>query len=477
MSLRRRTVIILAGLSLLYGLAGIAVLRFLVLPEFVQLEQSSAYQEMARLEDMLQQELASIQRSTRDYAEWDMCYDFVGGGYPAFAAEQLPPEIYDNLNIDYVCVTDLDDRILHQAFRPRDPKLLDKREAAVEPAVLASELVGQRPGSSGYILTRIGLLQLARAEVRHSDHSGPVAGYIYMGRLHGPAFWADLSARNHIKLQVHDMNTVRRDPQLLSLLAQLQGESSGSMLFTRPGRLEVCRQLLDTRGGTAALVCLTHSREISAAGLKTILWAGGLCALLGLFFLVTVLSLLDRSVLGPLARLSRSARSIARVPQAGARLPVQGRDELAAFSESLNTMLNSLEEAEREGSEKLREAEVRAVRMTAATYAHEINNPLAGILGYLQLMRDGALEPTEVDAALEEMLSAAGRISSVLHKIEGLHNPRLRASLGREQLLELAEGYSAAGTGSGVPGHGTASADHSSGSAAAGGMGRSAAAP
>jgi PAS domain S-box-containing protein len=94
--------------------------------------------------------------------------------------------------------------------------------------------------------------------------------------------------------------------------------------------------------------------------------------------------------------------------------------------------------------EKLRETEIRmaelqTIRKTAATYEHEIFNPLAGIMGLVQLMREEE-DMSEADRAdmIAQVYEAAQRIQYVTARIAKLERPEYRPyPTGNVELLKL----------------------------------------
>lgn len=115
-----------------------------------------------------------------------------------------------------------------------------------------------------------------------------------------------------------------------------------------------------------------------------------------------------RVVHGPLKRLRRGTEALSR-GQLGYQIPAGSRDELGELAASFNTMSRGLDEAHREIQEWTRTLESRVAQKSAelrriheqmlqtekmasigklaAVVAHEINNPLAGILTYAKLLR------------------------------------------------------------------------------------------
>jgi two-component system sensor histidine kinase MtrB len=113
---------------------------------------------------------------------------------------------------------------------------------------------------------------------------------------------------------------------------------------------------------------------------RALIRAGGLTLLLA--FVLALL--LGRSVLRPLRRLGRAARSLG-AGDLGARVDVRGRDELADVARAFNESAASLEYTVRE----LRRMEANARRF-AADVSHELRTPIAAMTAVTDVLEEDA---------------------------------------------------------------------------------------
>jgi two-component system NtrC family sensor kinase len=149
--------------------------------------------------------------------------------------------------------------------------------------------------------------------------------------------------------------------------------------------------------------------------------------------------LVHRLIYAPLRDLQSGARRVAagNLDQA---IPVRSADELGQLAASFNSMMAALKESGRELREwsrtleqkveertrALRQAEAEAVRgeklasvgLLAAGVAHELNNPLTGILTFSSLLRkklpDGSPDAEDLDLVIRETKRSAAIIRRLL---------------------------------------------------------------
>jgi len=147
----------------------------------------------------------------------------------------------------------------------------------------------------------------------------------------------------------------------------------------------------------------------------------------------------QRTVYEPLADLERGASRLAS-GDLDQPIPVRSHDELGQLAESFNSMMHALRNSRAEleewghtleqkveaASRELRLAQAEAARgeklasvgLLAAGIAHELNNPLTGVLTFSTLVRkqmpDGSPEAEDLDLVIQETRRCASIIRRLL---------------------------------------------------------------
>jgi len=149
--------------------------------------------------------------------------------------------------------------------------------------------------------------------------------------------------------------------------------------------------------------------------------------------------LVRRLIYLPLRDLETGAQRLA-AGDLGHTIPVRSNDELGQLAESFNSMTAALRDAQRENdnwartleqkvetrTQELRVAESEAARgeklasvgLLAAGIAHELNNPLTGVLTFSHLLRkkmpDGSPDAEDMDLVIQETKRCAAIIRRLL---------------------------------------------------------------
>ena len=113
--------------------------------------------------------------------------------------------------------------------------------------------------------------------------------------------------------------------------------------------------------------------------------------LLGIIIATIISHILSRSILKPLRKIVDASRQIAK-GNLDYQVMIDSRDEMSEVGTSFNLMASSLKKRDEQLKEMTRQQLMRSERLAtlgqlAAGVAHEINNPIAGILTYIRLIQ------------------------------------------------------------------------------------------
>jgi len=149
-------------------------------------------------------------------------------------------------------------------------------------------------------------------------------------------------------------------------------------------------------------VILEYSRDIYQQRVLETIRKVAVSTAITLAILVPLGWLWGKQIASPLLRLSSAIRQVARAPAATIAFKApSGRDEIAELGSTFNSMVDGLKEREALKEEVIASERLAAIGRLTAGIAHEINNPLGGMLNAISTYkRQRADAPTFVDRTM-----------------------------------------------------------------------------
>ncbi len=155
---------------------------------------------------------------------------------------------------------------------------------------------------------------------------------------------------------------------------------TATVVYTGQRRLYVAVPIADDGMRVGTLV-IAHSKDVFLPRFRSVAWRGALTGLLVLALLLPINWYWGQRMAGPLVELARSIGNVAagepHVPPSAA---YPYRDELGRLFDAYGLMVRALQDKDRLEQEVIRSERLAAVGRLSAGIAHEINNPLGGML-------------------------------------------------------------------------------------------------
>ncbi|GEM_PF-1623230 len=349
--MRRKTLITIGAVLLLLMISIGLIMEIHFMSSIYGLEAEAAQGEMKEVIFALDDEFARLLATTIDWAEWDDTYAFVGGRDEEYISSNLNDGTFIALGIDLVIFLDSEGGIVFA-------KLYDSQDGCGGPVVpeLMKEIESRGPlvrhglpneSEGGLLLVGTYPMLIAAHPILTSLGEGPVQGTLIFGSCLDEEAFSRIGRLTGTNVTIGALNWTELPPEVARGF-EFSGEAMGSHIVVSPLDEEIMAgySILSDIHGQGTLVLQTETtREIFNQSrsnrylvLLSILIAG---LVLGGAILIT----LERRVLHPLAALNVSLSQIGEKGDLSARVPQTGRDEFASLSQSINAMLESLEEA------------------------------------------------------------------------------------------------------------------------------------
>jgi len=399
MRVRAKVSIVLAALFVALIAAQWTIEQRLMLPKFVELERASAHTDMQRVAFAVEREQQALGAQAADWGNWRELWRYMRDHNRAFAEASLTDISFHTAKIDYMAVIASSGKFTWSTGLGANGKPLAIRlnkDTTLEPSWASALAQGQPIG--GLIATNAGVLVASGAPILDGMGHGPSRGMVIMGRLlNGPEL-----IRLSTQAQVHlDMRLWGKDPSADAIL--LAKHQSGSAQLTETETTTRIEQVFSSLSGQPLLTLgITVPRTITQHGAVAVRYSTLLLGVAAAVVLATLLILLGRIVLSPLARVTDHAQRIAAADDLAARLAYDRKDELGTLAKAFDNMVERVAQSRRELIDRSFES---GAAENASGVLHNLGNamtPLAVNVAKLQ-QQLSAVNTTDLHAALNEL--------------------------------------------------------------------------
>ncbi len=400
MRVRAKVTIVLALLFVALIGAQWAIEQRLMLPKFIELERASAHTDMQRVAFAVEREQQALGAQAADWGNWRELWRYMRDHNRAFSEASLTDISFRTAKIDYMAVIASDgsftwsDGLSEHSKKPIAIHLNGNNH--LERAW--AQALAQGQATSGLITTDAGVLVASGAPILDGMGHGPARGMVIMGRLLNAPELLRLSTQAQVRL---DMRLWGQNPTVDAQLMVQHG--SGNARLTETDTVTRIEQIFTNLSGQPLLTLgITVPRTITHHGVVAVRYSTLLLGVAAAVVLATLLVLLGRIVLSPLALVTDHAQRIAAADDLSARLAYVRSDELGTLATAIDNMVERLTQTRRELVDRSFES---GAAENASGVLHNLGNamtPLAVNVAKLQ-QQLGAVSTVDLHAALDEL--------------------------------------------------------------------------
>jgi two-component system, NtrC family, sensor kinase len=335
MKIRAQIISLLALLFAVLIVLGIAIQEHVLMPSFAELERDDAKTSMTRIDYALNVALDNLQLRAADWGDWEALYQYVPAPTAEFVDRYITAVSLKQLQINTVMIVDLKGNVLAAGALDLDsgaPLNLDFAAMRMLPEDLPwRRNLAIRVGAKGLVRTNQGVMMVASGPILDGSTGGRSLGMVIMGKLLSPRQVQMIGAQ------------AQADLSMMS-----DGFAGGAdRLVETDAVTQVYRPYSDIYGKPLMSFKVEVPRKITERGRGAVTYASACLIAAGLAALILLVTLLNRIVIAPLARVTRHAVTIGEGTDLTTRLDLPGRDEVAVLAREFDRMVERVAESRR----------------------------------------------------------------------------------------------------------------------------------
>lgn len=403
-SLQLKVASIFLLLALAFSVGSYLALQWMVLPAFTALEQAEAEEDLGRVKQLIDNELATLAGVARHYSASTASWNFLRGNNPSFPQEFVNSDNWPELNVELMSFFHADGTLLWgELIDPATSEIVGLHNLPEQPMSRGREFIRLKKNIgqlAGIVEGERGLLLVAMQPVHKDDGTGEAAGYLILGRFVSASRLEDYGSR--IDVDFNLVPTPKSATIPATIPEKTEGELAGahsdaatkyfpshSVKYSYQEDIVTSAEpMLDVFGHYTISLEAYTPRMITKLGSGTNkISVAFLSIMSSLFVLLSWLSI-RWLVVDPVTRLKSHMSSIRSTGDLSHSLDLGRNDELGELADEFSVMKTALAEAQRKLESARDEALLSGRRKSEflASMGHEIRTPMNGVIGMTELL-------------------------------------------------------------------------------------------
>jgi PAS domain S-box-containing protein len=356
MTVRRKTLLIIAITCLVLVVVLYAASRSFLLGGFIKLEQTYAQENMKRVLNALDQDLASMDRFTNDRASIAETYEGMSAQTPELLHWLMGKDASGTTQTrraNFVLLVDTSGHIIASRGYDIATKQVIEIPGSLKAHISTSDPLIQSAASNGKIngvlILPEGVLLVVCRPITKPNTQGPARGFMLTARyLESGGDLTALERTTNFSLSVHRTGEEQVPNDFSDAHEHLFKDGDIYVRSINDSVLGGYVLLFDIYGKPALILKAEMPRRIYRQGQVSQWYFAGSLVIAGLVFGIAVMLLLEKTVVSRLSGLSSSVAAIASSGDASTHVDCPGSDELSHLGSAINRMLESLQLSHRE---------------------------------------------------------------------------------------------------------------------------------
>ncbi len=369
MKLRQKTLLIisltLTGLMAVIYTASSAIL----LGSIRNAEKQETMQSVRGVRSLLVQTQEDFRDRFSDWSAWDDTYTFIQDANKSYIQSNLVPEQLAALRVNLILYVNTSGRIVYGTGFDQKNRVDKPVPKALRDRLEKGDLLLQHPDltskHTGILVLPEGPMWITSQPILTSKTGGPSRGSLIVGRHLDASEIQRLARIARLPLTIYRVNDAKMPADFKIMSRKL---SNKTPIVTRPLSEEAIggyTLLNDIYDKPALILRVDIPRVTYQAGKESQLYLIISVLVGGVIFGGVTLLLMEQEVLSRLARLSADVRRISHSSDPSMRVKMLGTDELPMLANTINGMLEALEQSQKEITGLNKRLKAENLRMSA----------------------------------------------------------------------------------------------------------------
>jgi diguanylate cyclase (GGDEF)-like protein len=348
MKLRNKALIFIGLAWLIFLAVTYAGLNLYLLRSFLSLEHSRVENDLARIDDALDQANASLASFTSDWAHWNDIYNYLADVNPNFITDNMTMAAFENSNINLMMIWNKPQTLLYAKSIDTEAKKVapfpTDLQVYIHPNSYLTQWDNINKTYRGYILLSHKIMMVAAAAITDGNKINAPLGTLITGRYFSNDALEKVITATKVNLELYVIGAVIHEPDINQALSQALTDPNGHYIKPLNEKTMVTYILIkDVYGKPIGILRSIIPRSTYLTGLHAVHFYLATYLVAGLLFSIIMIWLLRTLIIKRLEKLDEELATISDKHSMSKRVTENGNDELSSVASEINVMMDIIQ--------------------------------------------------------------------------------------------------------------------------------------